>query len=82
MGELGAVLAAVLPSIGVGLVFWFVVRALVQADRRERLALARLDAEDRARREAERRTVLDEGRPQDEPRTGDDDVAEGPRAQE
>ena len=29
---------ALLPSIGVGLLFWFVIRALLRADRREREA--------------------------------------------
>ena len=40
-----AVLAAVLPSVGVGVIFWFVMRAIVNADRAERRAVARLDAE-------------------------------------
>lgn len=51
-GFWGAV-AALLPPIGVGLIFWFVMRAIVQADRRERAAMARLEAaEDAAGREA------------------------------
>ena len=29
---------ALLPSIGVGLLFWFVIRSLLRADRREREA--------------------------------------------
>ena len=36
---------ALLPSIGVGLLFWFAIRALLRADRRER------DAEREAERE-------------------------------
>ena len=40
-----AVLAALLPSVGVGVIFWFVMRAIVNADRAERRAVARLDAE-------------------------------------
>ena len=36
---------ALLPSIGVGLLFWFAIRALLRADRRER------DAERDAERE-------------------------------
>jgi hypothetical protein len=35
-------LAALLPPVGVGLIFWFVIRAIIHADRRERIALARL----------------------------------------
>ena len=38
-------LLAVLPSAGVLLIFWIGIRALVQADRRERLAQARIEAE-------------------------------------
>ena len=41
--------AALLPSVGVGAIFWYVMRALVNADRTERAALARMDAEDAAR---------------------------------
>lgn len=47
--DIGPALAALIPSIGVGLVFWLVIRALVNADRTERAALARMDAEDAAR---------------------------------
>jgi hypothetical protein len=51
--NIGPALAALLPSIGVGLVFWLVIRALVNADRTERAALARMDAaEDAAARRA------------------------------
>ncbi|MDO4255249.1 MAG: hypothetical protein Q4C81_08940 [Kocuria sp.] len=44
MGEYAAVL---LPSIGVGLIFWFVLRSVVRADRGEREAqkTAQEDAE-------------------------------------
>ena len=45
MNGWGAVLAALLPSVGVGLIFWFAMRAIVNADRSERQALARLDAD-------------------------------------
>lgn len=47
MNGLTAALAAILPSIGVGLIFWFAIRALVNADRTERQALARMDAAER-----------------------------------
>lgn len=56
MDGLWQVLAALLPSIGVGLVFWFVMRAVIHADRRERQAVARLEAQERgarARRDAD-----------------------------
>ncbi len=45
MNDWGAVLAALLPSIGVGLIFWFSMRAIINADRSERQAIARMDAE-------------------------------------
>lgn len=41
--------AALVPSIGVGLLFWFVIRALVTGDRKERAAMAALDAAERRR---------------------------------
>ena len=37
-------LVALAPSVAVGLVFWFVMRAIVRADRRERAAIARMAA--------------------------------------
>lgn len=49
--DIGPALAALIPSVGVGLIFWLVIRALVNADRTERAALARMDAEDAARAE-------------------------------
>ncbi|NUP75847.1 MAG: hypothetical protein HOQ07_14575 [Sinomonas sp.] len=41
--------AVLLPPIGVGLIFWFAIRAIFNADKSEREALAQ------AEREAERR---------------------------
>ncbi|MBD5786693.1 hypothetical protein IF650_10930 [Cellulosimicrobium terreum] len=49
MGDAGAVVAALVPSIGVGVLFWLAMRAIVRADRNERAALDRLDAEEDAR---------------------------------
>ncbi len=46
MDTLFEVLAALIPSLGVGLLFFLAIRALVNADRNERAALARLDAAD------------------------------------
>ena len=40
------VVAALVPSVGVGLLFWFVMRAIIGADRRERAAIARLERQD------------------------------------
>ena len=44
---MGAFLAAVLPSAGVLFIFWLAVRAMLQADRRERIAQARIEAAER-----------------------------------
>jgi flagellar biosynthesis/type III secretory pathway M-ring protein FliF/YscJ len=41
---------ALLPTLAVGLLFWFVMRAILRADRTERAAQAKYEAE----REAER----------------------------
>jgi threonine/homoserine/homoserine lactone efflux protein len=40
-------LMAVIPTIGVLFIFWLVVRAIIQADRRERSAQARIEAAER-----------------------------------
>ena len=46
----GNAIFSVVPTIALGLVFWFVVRAIVRADRTERKVYAELEAEERARR--------------------------------
>lgn len=48
MTGLEAVLISIIPSIGVALIFWYVMRAIIRADRRERQELARMDAEEAA----------------------------------
>ena len=40
---------ALVPTICVGLLFWFVMRAILRADRTERAAQARIEAEEDAR---------------------------------
>lgn len=49
MDALIGVVSTVAPSIGVGLIFYFVIRSVIRADRREREYLRRLDEEERAR---------------------------------
>ena len=49
----GAIVFSVTPTIVVGLIFWFIVRALLRSDRTERSAYAKVEAEERARAEAE-----------------------------
>ena len=53
MNGWGPALAALLPSIGVGLLFWFGMRALINADRTDRQALARMDHAENEARKAE-----------------------------
>ena len=48
---IGEALGMLAPSVGVGLVFWFAMRAIVRADRREREALAELEAAEERRSE-------------------------------
>ncbi|WP_431278293.1 hypothetical protein [Leifsonia poae] len=38
------------PTVLVGLLFWLIMRAIIRADRTERKAYARMEAEERARR--------------------------------
>jgi hypothetical protein len=47
------VVAALIPPVGVALIFWYLVRAMIHADRRERTAMARLEMQEKA--EAENR---------------------------
>ncbi|HRN28540.1 MAG TPA: hypothetical protein PK781_06910 [Terrimesophilobacter sp.] len=46
-------LYSVTPTILVGLIFWFVLRAVLRADRSERAVYSEIEAEERARFEAE-----------------------------
>jgi hypothetical protein len=48
------VAAALIPSVGVGLLFYFAIRAILGADRNERAALAKMDR-DAAAAAAERK---------------------------
>ncbi|MFP3466446.1 hypothetical protein [Leifsonia sp. SIMBA_070] len=41
---------ALAPTVLVGLLFWAIMRAIVRADRNERKAYTRMEAEERARR--------------------------------
>lgn len=44
-----AVIFSLAPTVLIGLVFWFIMRAIVRADRSERAAYARIEAEERAK---------------------------------
>ena len=45
-------LAALLPTVGVGALFFFLIKNIVEGDRRERLAQSKWDAEHDAERDA------------------------------
>lgn len=44
MSGLQTIAVGLVPSIGLGLIFWYAMRAIIRADRTERAAEARLDA--------------------------------------
>jgi flagellar biosynthesis/type III secretory pathway M-ring protein FliF/YscJ len=48
---------SIAPTVLIGLVFWFVMRAVLRADRSERDAYAKIEAEERAKHAAERRAA-------------------------
>lgn len=56
-------LAALIPSIGVALLFWYAVRLMIQADRRERAALAQMEAADKERADTGADAAEPENRP-------------------
>ena len=45
---------SLIPTLFIGLVFWLVMRSIVHADRTERKAYAKIEAEERAKLEASR----------------------------
>jgi hypothetical protein len=45
MSTVWAFVIGIVPSIGIGGLFWWIMRKVVHADRNERAALAKLDAE-------------------------------------
>ncbi|MCB2413333.1 hypothetical protein LGT39_10805 [Demequina sp. TTPB684] len=53
-----ALAAGILPSLGVGGLFFFVMRGIMRADRREREAIAQLDREEE---EAAQRLTAEHG---------------------
>ncbi|MGV8877019.1 MAG: hypothetical protein ACOH1K_05880 [Rhodoglobus sp.] len=40
---------SVVPTIAVGLIFWFVMWAIMRSDRTERISYAKIEAEERAK---------------------------------
>jgi len=50
----GGIIWSLAPTIVVGLIFWFIIRMIVRADRDERRAYAKIEAEERARLASEK----------------------------
>lgn len=53
-GIVSGVVFALTPTILLGVIFWFIMRAIIRADRTERAAYTKIEAEERARFERER----------------------------
>ena len=49
-----AVLFSLAPTVLLGLLFWFIMRSVIRADRSERKAYAKVEAEERAKLAARR----------------------------
>ena len=49
-----AVIFSLTPTVLLGLVFWFIIRAIIRSDRNERAAYAKVEAEERAKFAASR----------------------------
>ncbi len=45
----GNAVYSVVPTIALGLIFWFLLRSILRADRTERKVYAKIEAEERAR---------------------------------
>jgi len=52
----GNAIFSLVPTIALGLVFWYIIRAIIRADRNERKIYSQMEAEERARRAAARET--------------------------
>ena len=48
----GNAIFSLIPTIALGLVFWFVIRAIIRADRNERKVYSEMESAERARRAA------------------------------
>ncbi|MDX2026044.1 hypothetical protein [Microcella sp.] len=53
----GNAIFSVTPTIVIGLIFWFAMRAIIRADRSERDVFSEVEAEERARLEANARSA-------------------------
>jgi len=55
----GNAIFSLVPTIALGLVFWFIIRAIIRADRNERKVYSQMEAEERARRAAAKAATTD-----------------------
>ena len=55
MSEIWPYIAALIPSVGVGILFYFVIKNMIEGDRRERLAHSQWEAEQKRKSELARR---------------------------
>ena len=51
MSEIWPYLAAIIPSVGVGILFYVVIKNMIEGDRKERLAHSQWEAEEKRRTE-------------------------------
>lgn len=51
--DIGPVIAAILPTIGLSVLFYYVMRTVINADRNERIAQAEYEAQERRAERAE-----------------------------
>lgn len=52
----GNAIFSLVPTLAFGVLFWFVFRAIIRADRTEREVAAQIEAEERQKRAAEKAT--------------------------
>ena len=63
MDALWPYLAAIVPTIVVATIFYFLIKGMIEGDRRERLAQSKFEAEQDRRRAAERAKAQPDERP-------------------
>ena len=54
MAVLWDVLGSLMPPVFIGLLFWFIMRAILRADSKEREVYAQIEAEERAKLESKK----------------------------
>lgn len=54
MSDLWPYIAALIPSVGIGVLFWIVIKNMLEGDRRERLAHSQWEAEQEKQAKLER----------------------------